>query len=87
MCLNQQLPDVIMESGRGSQQTTCAALVNSIPRRIKAVLDNNGALQNVFTCSLRVVLIFVASYLDNNGYMLSVYLENSKFVTSIQAAH
>ncbi len=32
----QQLRDVIMD-------TTCAALVNSMPRRIKAVLDNNGA--------------------------------------------
>ncbi len=29
--------------------TTCAALVNSMPRRIKAVLDNNGALKNIDT--------------------------------------
>ncbi len=57
--------------------TTCAALVNSMPRRIKAVLDNNGAptkyidtLDTLLTCSLRVSSFFVASYLDNNGYML-----------------
>ncbi len=32
----------LWRSGRGCQQQT-AALVNSMPRRIKAVLDNNGA--------------------------------------------
>ncbi len=38
----QQLRDVIMEWKR-MPATTCAALVNSMPRRIKAVLDNIGA--------------------------------------------
>ncbi len=72
----QQLCDIIMEEWKRMPATTCAALVNSVPRRIKAVLDNNGAptnmvtLDTVLTCSLRVYS-FVASYLDNNGYMLS----------------
>ncbi len=48
-----------------------------MPRRIKAVLDNNGALYKILTLWTHFdmftqgVLIFVASYLDNNGYMLS----------------
>ncbi len=74
----QQLCDVIMEEWKRMPATTCAALVISMPRRIKAVLDNNGAptkwqfvqidtLDTVLTCSL----VFVASYLDKNGYMLS----------------
>ncbi len=56
----KQLCDVIMEEWKRMPATTCAALVNSMPRRTKAVLDNNGALQNidtldtVLTCSLRV---------------------------------
>ncbi len=82
----QQLCDVIMEEWKRMPATTCAALVNSMPRRIKAVLDNNSAptkwqffqiytLNTVLTCSL----IFVASYLDNNGFV-ELYLENIKFV-------
>ncbi len=39
----QQLRYVIMEEWKRMPATTCAALVNSMPRRIKAVLDNNGA--------------------------------------------
>ncbi len=39
----QQLCDVIMEEWKRMPATTCAALVNSMPRRIKAVLDNNDA--------------------------------------------
>ncbi len=37
----QQLRDVIMEEWKSIPATNCAALVNSMPRRIKAVLDNN----------------------------------------------
>ncbi len=62
----QQLRDVIMEEKR-MPATTCAALVNSIPRRIKAMLDINGAPTKYWHFGL----IFVASNLDNNGYMLS----------------
>ncbi len=39
----QQLRDVIVEKWKRMPATTCAALVNSMPRRIKAVLDYNGA--------------------------------------------
>ncbi len=39
----QQLSDVITEEWKRMPATTCAVLVNSIPRRIKAVLYNNGA--------------------------------------------
>ncbi len=39
----QQLRDVIMEEWKRMPATPCEALVNSMSRRIKAVLDNNGA--------------------------------------------
>ncbi len=39
----QQLRDVIMEEWKRMPATTCAPLLNSMPRRIKAVLDKNGA--------------------------------------------
>ncbi len=39
----QQLHDVIMDEWKRKPATTCAALVNSMPRRIKAVLYNNDA--------------------------------------------
>ncbi len=48
-----------------------------MPRRIKAALDNNGAptkywhFGHSFDMFTYGVLIFIASYLDNNGYMLS----------------
>ncbi len=73
----QQLRDVIVEEWMRMPATTCAALVNSMPRRIKAVLDNNGAptkywhFGHSFDMFTWGILIFVASYLDNNGYMLS----------------
>ncbi len=73
----QQLRYVIMEEWKRMPATTCAALVNSMFRRIKTVLDNNGAptkywhFGHSFDMFAWGVLIFVASYLDNNGYMLS----------------
>ncbi len=39
----QQLRDVIMEEWKRMPATTCAALVNAMPSRIKTVLDSNGA--------------------------------------------
>ncbi len=39
----QQLCDVITEEWKRMPATTCAALVNSMPMRVKAVLDKNGA--------------------------------------------
>ena len=37
-----QLRDVIMEEWKSTPLATCEALVNSMPRRVKAVLDNDG---------------------------------------------
>ncbi len=45
----QQLRDVIMEDWKRIPSTTCAALVNSMPRKIKAVLYNNGCPYKILT--------------------------------------
>ncbi len=37
-----QLRDVIMEEWKRSPVATCEALVNSMPKRVKPVLENNG---------------------------------------------
>ena len=37
-----QLRDVVMEEWKSIPAATCEALVNSMPRRVKAVLDNDG---------------------------------------------
>ncbi len=39
---NHQLCDVIMEEWKRTPAATCEALVNSMPKRVKAVLENNG---------------------------------------------
>ena len=36
-----QLCDVVMEEGKRTPVATCEALVNSMPKRVKAVLENN----------------------------------------------
>ncbi len=37
-----QLRDVVMEEWKRTTVATCEALVNSMPKRVKAVLENNG---------------------------------------------
>ncbi|CAI9559037.1 unnamed protein product [Staurois parvus] len=37
-----QLYDVVMEEWKRTPVATCEALVNSMPKRVKAVLENNG---------------------------------------------
>ncbi len=37
-----QLCDVIMEEWKRTPVATCGALLNSMPKRVKAVLENNG---------------------------------------------
>jgi hypothetical protein len=37
-----QLRDVVMEEGKRTPVETCEALVNSMPKRVKAVLENGG---------------------------------------------
>ncbi len=74
-----QLRDVIMEEWKRTKVATCEALVNSMPKRVKAVLENNGGTHNIhtlgpiWTFSLRGVLTFVASSLDINGCVLSYF--------------
>ncbi len=36
------LRDVVMEEWKRTPVATCEALVNSMPKRVKAVLENNG---------------------------------------------
>ncbi len=38
-----QLQDVVMEESKRTPVATCEALVNSMPKRVKAVLENNGS--------------------------------------------
>ncbi len=72
-----QLRDVIMEEWKRTPVATCEALVNSMPKRVQAVLEIMVATQNIYTLgpiwtfSLRGVLTFVASGLDINGCVLS----------------
>ncbi len=37
-----QLHDVVMEEWKRTPVVTCEALVNPMPKRVKAVLENNG---------------------------------------------
>ena len=37
-----QICDVVIEEWKRIPVATCEALVNSIPKRVKAVLENNG---------------------------------------------
>ncbi len=67
----QQLRDVIMEEWKKTAVPTCEALMNFMPKRVKAVLENNGG--PIWTFSLRGVLNFVANGLDINGCVLSYF--------------
>ena len=44
-----QLSDVAMEEWRSIPVSTCEAVVNSMPRRVKAVLDNDGGHTKILT--------------------------------------
>ncbi len=44
-----QLRDVVMEEWKRTPVATCEALVNSMPKRVKAELENNVATQNIDT--------------------------------------
>ena len=56
-----------MEEWKRTPVATCEALVNSVPKRVKAVLEKMVATQNIdtlcpiWTLSLRGVLTFVAA--------------------------
>ncbi len=63
-----QLCDVVMEELKRTPVATCEALVNSMPKRVKAVLENNGGHTKYlhFLPNLDI-FTFVASGLDING--------------------
>ncbi len=67
-----QLRDVIMQEWKRTPVVTCEALVNSMSKSVKVVLENNG------------VLTLVASGLDVNGCVLSYF---EQMYTVIQAVH
>ncbi len=75
-----QLCDVVMEELKRTLVATCEALVNSMPKRVKAVLENNGGHTKYwhFTPNFDI-FPFVASGLDINGYVLS-YFEGTENV-------
>ncbi len=50
---------------------TCEALVNSMPKRVKAVLENNGGHWPHKILTLWAQFTFVASGLDINGCLLN----------------
>ena len=70
----RQLCDVVMEEWKSIPVATCEALVNSMPRKVKAVLDNDWQLTwciLILKLSLRGVFTFVCRGLVFNGYILS----------------
>ncbi len=44
-----QLRDVVMEEWKSTSVATCEALVNFMPKRVKAVLENNGGHTKILT--------------------------------------
>ncbi len=69
----QQLRNVIMEEWKRMPATTCAALVNSMPRRIKAVLDTftfmhlaDAFIQSDLHC-IQVTVFYILSALAFPG--------------------
>ena len=67
-----QLCDVVMEEGKITPVATCDALVNFMPKRVKA-MGPHKILTQIWTFSLRGVLTIVASGLDINGCVLSYF--------------
>ena len=77
-----QLRDVVMEEWKSIPVATCEALVNSMPRRVKAILDIDGGHTKyweltwcmlILTTSPKGVLTFVGRGLAFNDYILSYF--------------
>ncbi len=69
-----QLRDVVMEEWKRTTVATCEALVNSMPKRVKAVLENNGGHTKYWHFGPNLdIFTFVASGLDINGCVLSYF--------------
>ena len=56
----RQLRDVVMEEWKSIPVATCEALVNSMPRRVEAVLDNDGGQAKYWqsTCCMLILTTF-----------------------------
>ncbi len=90
-----QLHDVIMEEWKRTPVATCEALVNSMPKRVKAVLavatQNIDILGPVWTFSLRGVLTFVKriqqiEVLDSSTHLVWCHCENSTIYLCVLCA-
>jgi len=85
----QQLDVIIMKEWKRIPATICAALVNSMATKIKAMLDDNGGHKNidtldtVLTCSLIVYSLFLPAILIIMAVLS--YLTRTVY-TAIQAA-
>ena len=53
----RHLRDMVMEEWKSIPVATCEALVNSMPRRVKAVLDNDGGPHKILTVDMVYVNI------------------------------
>ncbi len=67
----QQLCDVVMEEWKRTPVATCEALVNSMPKRVKAVLENNGGHPKYWHFGPNLDIL--TSGLDINGCVLSYF--------------
>ena len=53
----RQLRDVVMEEWKSITMVTCEALENSMPRRVKAVLDNGGGHTKYWQLTWRMLIM------------------------------
>ncbi len=70
-----QLRDVVMEEWKRTPVATCEALVNSIPKRVKAVLENKnvrGVLTSVRYCIYIYIYIYIVEMTEQ--YIVSIYV-------------
>ncbi len=75
-----QLRDVVMEKWKRTPVATCEALVNSMPKRVKTVLENYGGHRKYSHFGhfhLGVYLLLWRSGLDINGCVLSYFEETA----------
>ena len=52
-----QLHNIVMEEWKSIPVATCEALVNSMPRRVKAVLDNDGGHTKYWQLTLLMLIL------------------------------
>ena len=54
-----QLRDVVMEEWKSIPVATCEVLVNSMPRRVKAILDNDGGHTKYWQLTWRMLILTI----------------------------